>query len=164
MRKISVLFISLALIGSASASAAESGQKFAVVLTLVSIMISLPAFVSLYIHIKKTNLGKVLFQPLLAMFIGFFGIMLNSLIQIWNVFNGYEVNNRDLLMGLNSAISTVLIAAGAVMMFFAVKKTGLLPMEYYQKKEQEREAIEPAVLQPAVPKTTVPKTRKRSKV
>ena len=60
----------------------EEGHKFAGYLAVVAILVSLPAFVSLYLHIRRTNLGHLLFQPFLAMFVGFFGVMLNSLIDM----------------------------------------------------------------------------------
>jgi tellurite resistance protein TehA-like permease len=150
MRRLILVPLVLCVVAQgASATMIESGQKLAAVLSVFSILISLPAFVSLYIHVRRTNLGKILFQPLLAMFVGFFGLMLNSIIQIWQVFNGVEVSNKDLVLGINSAISTLLIAVGAVMMFFSVKERGLLPMEYYQRKEPDEETHHSAKPRPA---------------
>ncbi|MEM4267775.1 MAG: hypothetical protein QXK37_02995 [Candidatus Woesearchaeota archaeon] len=114
----------------------QDGPKFAAIMSVTAILVSLPAFFSIYINIRKTHLGNVLFQPLLAMFVGFFGIMLNSLIEVWKVFNGYNISNESFIMGLNSAISSVLIAWGAVIMFFNVKNKGLFHINYYQRKEQ----------------------------
>jgi len=114
----------------------EGSHKIAAYLTIIAIMISIPAFVSLYLHIRRTNLGHLLFQPFLAMFIGFFGIMLNSLIDIWRNMNGFEVDNLLVVMGFNRAISSILIAVGCVIMFLNMKKHGLFDYTYYQKKKQ----------------------------
>jgi hypothetical protein len=135
-----VIVLSVACVESAAAfSVVQNGTKIAGILAVVSIMVSLPAFVSLYIHIRKTNLGKLLLQPLIAMFIGFFGIMLNSIIDLWRIFNGVEVDNRTLITGINSSISSIIIAVGAIIMFFSVKKHGLFEISYYQKKNEEQE-------------------------
>ncbi len=139
MQKKKVIGLLLALFSMAGSAAAlplrEEGQKFAAYLTVIAIMISLPAFISLYFNIRKTNLGQLLFQPLLAMFIGFFGIMLNSLVDIWKILNGYSVDNISVVMGVNRALSSVLIAGGCVVLFFNVKHRGLFSLGYYQKKK-----------------------------
>jgi hypothetical protein len=146
--------LSVACVESAAAfSIIQNGTQIAGVLAVISIMVSLPAFVSLYIHIRKTNLGKLLLQPLIAMFIGFFGIMLNSIIDLWRIFNGVEVDNRTLITGINSSISSIIIAVGAIIMFFSVKKHGLFEISYYQKKKEEPQ--KPKTLEiPAPPKAS----------
>jgi len=116
----------------------EEGQKFAAFMTIAAILVSLPAFISLYLHLRKTNLGRLLYQPFLAMFIGFFGIMLNSIVDIWRIFQGFSVDNISMVMGVNRALSSVLIAAGCVILFFNLKHHGLLSISYYQKKKARK--------------------------
>jgi hypothetical protein len=143
-----LIFISLTLNVFASPILVE-GQKFAAYLTIIAIMVSLPAFISLYLHIRKTNLGNVLFQPFLAMFIGFFGIMLNSIIDVMRVFQGYTVDNFSIVMGVNRAISSVLIAAGCVVMFFGMRNRGLFNYSYYNKQKDDKDEdvlVRPATL------------------
>jgi hypothetical protein len=141
-----LIFFTFALNVFASPIRTE-GQKIAAYLTIIAIMVSLPAFVSLYLHIRKTNLGNVLFQPFLAMFIGFFGIMLNSILDVYRVFQGFTVDNYSIVMGVNRAISSVLIAAGCVVMFFGMRNRGLFSYSYYNKhKNEEVELIPPVTL------------------
>jgi len=130
----------------------EEGQKFAAYLTVIAILITLPAFISLYLHVRKTNLGHLLFQPFLAMFLGFFGIMLNSIIDIWRIFSGYAVDNMSVVMGVNRAISSILIAGGCVVLFFSMKNHGLFNFDYYQK--QNKDLSESEEKSKVKPKTT----------
>jgi hypothetical protein len=140
--KKGALYLLLLFVLSASAAAVPMGaesQRIAGYLSMAALLVSLPAFISLYLHIRKTNLGKVLMQPFLAMFIGFFGIMLNSIIDIWRVFQGYTVDNIGVVMSINRAFSSVLIAVGCVLMFLALRKSGLFSYEYYHKNEAARD-------------------------
>jgi hypothetical protein len=143
-RQAAILFFASLL--SVAAASAESvpmqSQKLAGYLTIAAILVSLPAFITLYLNIRKTNLGHLLFQPFLAIFIGFFGIMLNSVIDIWRVFQGYTVDNMTMVIGINRAISSVFIAVGCVLMFFAIKSHGLLSYEYYHKRTKETANVE----------------------
>ncbi len=136
-----LLFVFLALAeGVLAAPLRDQGQWIASFLTISAILVSLPAFVSLYLHIRKTNLGNLVFQPLLAMFIGFIGIMLNSLVGIWRSQSGFEVDDFLVVMGINRAISSVLIAAGCVMLFFSLKRHGLFDYRYYQKGSKKHKS------------------------
>jgi len=102
---------------------------------IASLLITLPAFIALYIHLQKTNLGKTLIQPMLAMFIGFFGIMLNSIIELLRVTNKDNTENFLLIMSINRTISSILIGIGCVVLFFSLKKHGLLHYTYYKKNK-----------------------------
>ena len=139
MKQRAILFAAILAVPFAVAQLNPEGQKYAAYMTIAAILISLPAFISLYVHTRKTNLGRLLLQPFIAMFIGFFGIMLNSVLDIWRVFQGYEVDNAMLLMGINRTISSILIAVGCVLLFMNLKRHGLLSMAYYQKADQKKE-------------------------
>ncbi len=133
--KVSLLLLMFLVFsqGAMAAPLGEQGHWFASFLTIAAILVTLPAFVSLYLHMRRTNLGNMLFQPFLAMFIGFIGIMLNSIIGILRSQSGYPVDDFLAVMGINRAISSVLIAVGCVMLFFTLKKHGLFEYIYYQK-------------------------------
>lgn len=99
-----------------------------------NVLITLPVFIALYIHLQKTNLGKTLLQPMLAMFVGFFGIMLNSIIELLRNANKDNTENFLLIMSINRTISSIIIGIGCVLLFFSLKKHGLLHYVYYKKK------------------------------
>jgi len=124
-----------------NASASEfivESAKFGAYLTVIALMVSLPAFISIYINIRKTKLGRLLRQPLLAMFIGFFAIMINGIIHIAMIMTGHPVTNMDMVMGINRALAAVLISSGCVLLFFTSKNKGLFDIAYYKKKKPVR--------------------------
>ena len=130
MRRIiilSVLFLALA----ESASAYGNAVPY---IGIITMLITFPAFVALYIHLQQTNLGKTLMQPMLAMFVGYFGLMLNSSIDLLRLANTENTENYLFIMSINRIISSILIGLGCVLLFFSLKKNGLLHYTYYKKK------------------------------
>lgn len=119
MRKM-FFFIGFFCILSSSAYAYDNTITY---MGIASLLITLPAFIALYIHLQKTNLGKTLIQPMLAMFIGFFGIMLNSIIELLRVTNKDNTENFLLIMSINRTISSILIGIGCVVLFFKLLLT-----------------------------------------
>jgi len=136
-KKVVALFLLLLPIAQA-APMKEEGFKLATYLTIFAVLITLPAFISLYINVRRTNLGHVLIQPFLAMFIGFMGIFINSLLDVYGVLSGTAVDNITMVMSINRALSSLLIAGGCVVLFFTVKNKGLFSLSYYQHKRKHR--------------------------
>lgn len=134
-----LLFILLALSTSVHAVPLKAeGQKFASYLTIIALLVTLPAFITLYIQMRKTNMGKALIQPMLAMILGFIAIMLNSFLDIYAVLSGAQVDNISMAMSVNRALSSVLMAVGCVFLFFSMKNKGLFSISYYQKKKHKK--------------------------
>jgi hypothetical protein len=128
------LFFLVPLVTIAAAAPTDWGYKLAGYLSIAAIVVSLPIFVTLYLHIRKTNMGHILFQPLLAIFVGFFGVLLNSILDIWRTVGDYTVDNITLVMSINRAITAVLLAIGCTVLYFSIKRHGLLSYSSYTHK------------------------------
>jgi len=139
MIKKAVILLLLIVPLVSAAPLKEEGFKLASYMTVFAALITLPAFVSLYFHVRKTNLGHVLIQPFLAMFIGFMGVLINSLLDVYGVITGATVDNITMVMSINRALSSLLIAGGCVVLFFTVKNKGLFSLSYYQHKRKGKQ-------------------------